>query len=78
MVNATKPGLDILHSCNVPTSHWIWDIEFESVSALKISHAQFDVLCIYATVVFGNEGPAFTLHTLSLKRFRGVHLVQKK
>ena len=31
-----------------------------SVFALKITHAQLVVQCIYATAVFGNEGPAFT------------------
>ena len=32
-----------------------------SVLALKTTHAKLVVWCIYATAVFGNEGPAFTL-----------------
>ena len=32
-----------------------------SVLALKNTHAQVVVQCFYATAVFGNEGPAFTL-----------------
>ena len=30
-----------------------------STFALKTTHAQLIVLCVYATAVFGNEGPAF-------------------
>ena len=47
MVKATKPGLDILQSCSDLASHWVEDIEFESlidvwasVFTLKITHAQ--------------------------------------
>ena len=67
MVKATKLGLDILQSCSILASHCVKDIEFESVIAvwvpvfaLKFTHAQFVVKCIYATAVFVNEGPAFT------------------
>ena len=68
MVKATKPRLDILQSCSVLASHWVKDIEFESmiaviasVFALKIAHAELVVQCIYATAVFVNEGPALTV-----------------
>ena len=47
MVKATKPVLDILQSCSLLASHWLKDVEFESmiavwasVFALKIIHAQ--------------------------------------
>ena len=56
-VLTTKPGLDGL------ASHWVRDVEFESVIAvgasvfaLKITHAQLAVLCLYTKAVFGNEG----------------------
>ena len=54
-------------------SHWVKDVEFESVFAiwasvfaLKITHAQLVVECIYTTTVFGDEGAAFTLHFLAI------------
>ena len=81
MVKETKPELDILQSCSTYTSHWIEDVEFESVIAVwasvfahKTTHAQFVVQCIYATAVFGNKGPAFTLLLLAttcLHKFHG-------
>ena len=63
MVKATEFALDILHSCSDLTSHWVKDIELESVIAvfaLIITHAQLVTQCIYATAVFSNKGPAFT------------------
>ena len=58
---ATKRGLDILQSCSGNASHWVKDVEFESVItvwasvfALKITHAQLEVQSICATAVFGN------------------------
>ena len=67
MVEATKPGLDILQSYRFLASHWVKDVESESmiavwasVFALKITHAQLVVLYINATFVFGNEEPPFT------------------
>ena len=70
MVKATKPGLEILQLCSGHASHWVKDVEFESVIAiwasffsLKITHAQLVVECIYATAVFGYTGPAFTTTT---------------
>ena len=72
MVKETKPELDILQSCSTYTSHWIEDVEFESVIAvwasvfaLRITGAQLVMQCIYATAVFGNQGPAFTYITYS-------------
>ena len=50
MVQATKPGLDILQSCSDLDSQWEKDIAFESVIAvrasvfaLKTTHAQLVV-----------------------------------
>ena len=50
MVKAAKPKLDILQSCSDHDSHWVEDIEFESVIAvwasvfaLNITHAQLVV-----------------------------------
>ena len=50
MVKATKLGLDILQSCSGHASHWVKDVEFESliavwtsVFALKFTHAQLVV-----------------------------------
>ena len=67
VVKATKHGLDILQSCSNLASHWVKDVVFESVIAvwasvfaLKITHAQLAVNCIYATAVLGNKGPEFT------------------
>ena len=72
-----QPGLDILQSCSVLVSHWVKDVEFESVIAgwasvfaLKITHVQLLVLCINATSVFDNEGPAFTFFTFKLLRLK--------
>ena len=55
MVKATKPILDILQSCSGHASHWVNDVEFESVVAvwalvfaLKITDNQLVVYCIYA------------------------------
>ena len=67
-ISCLKILLDILQSCSGNASHWVKDVEFESVIAvwasvfaLKITIAQLVVLCIYATTaVFGNEWPAFT------------------
>ena len=62
-----------------PASHWVKDIEFESVMAvwasvlaLKITHTQLVVWCIYATAVFGKEGSAFTLLTNIEQQVCGV------
>ena len=50
MVKATKPGLDVLQLCSGHASHWVEDVEFESMTdvwasvfALKITHAQIVV-----------------------------------
>ena len=50
MVKAFKPGLDIFLSCSSHASHWVKDIEFESVIvvwasvfALKMTHVQLVV-----------------------------------
>ena len=50
------------------TSHWVKNIEFESVIAvcasvfaLDTTHVLLEVKFLYATAVFGNEGAAFTL-----------------
>ena len=37
MVETTKPGLDILQSCSFLASHWVKDVEFESVIAVWAS-----------------------------------------
>ena len=58
MVKATKLGLHILQSCSVLASHWVEDVEFESVIAvwasvfaLKITHAKlFTFLCEFSQV----------------------------
>ena len=75
MAKATEPAPDFLRSCSGLASHWFKDIELESVIvvwasvfALKITHAQFLVWCIYATVVFCNDELAFTLLDNSLKK----------
>ena len=72
-VKATKPGLYISQSCSFHVSHWVEDVEFESVIAvwasvfaLKITYAQLLGSCIYATAVFGNEGPAYIFCTFKL------------
>ena len=73
MINATKPGIEIIQSFSAPASHWVKHVEFEnviavwpSVCALKTIHAHLVVSCIYATAVFGNERPAITLLTFNL------------
>lgn len=65
---ATKSGLDIFQSCNVLAFNWVKNIELESVIAvwapifaLKITHTQLEMQCIYVTTVFGYEEPAFTI-----------------
>ena len=75
MVKATKPGLDILQSCSVITSHWIMDVEFErviavwaSVFAHKTTHAQLVVSCINAIFVFDNN----TFNLLRLKQKNNI------
>ena len=67
MVKATNSRLDIPQSCSGHTSHWVKDVEFESVFAvralvfaLKITHSPVVVLCIYATAVIGNNLLYFT------------------
>ena len=62
MVKATKPGLDIIQSCSNLATHWVKDIKYESVIAvwasvfaLKFSHAQVVVQCIYATLPAASE-----------------------
>ena len=69
MVKATKPGIDIFQSCSDFSSHCVKVNDLESVIsiwasliALKNTHAQLLVWCIYATAVFGNEGPASALN----------------
>ena len=37
MVWATKIRLDIFQSCSVLSSHWVMDVEFESVIAVQTS-----------------------------------------
>ena len=71
MVKVTKPGLDILQSRSGHASHWVKDVEFESVIVvwasvftLKFTHAKLLVVCIYATTIFGNEGRAYPLFYL--------------
>ena len=58
MVKATKPMLDILQCCSVLASHWVKDFELEcvivvwaSVFALKTTHAQLVVWCIYGQLL---------------------------
>ena len=46
-----------------------------SVFAPEITYVQLEVKCIYATVVIGNEGPAFTLLYYVACPLRGKHLV---
>ena len=77
MVVVTKPGLDTLQLCSVLASHWVKDVEFESmiavwasVFALTITYAQLVVLYINATSVFCTEGPAFTFFTFNLLRLK--------
>ena len=77
MGKATKSGRDTIQSCSVLASHWVKDIEFESVVAvwasvftLEITHVQLEVFCISATSVFDNEGPAFSFFTFNLLRLK--------
>ena len=58
MVRATKPGFGILQSCSNLAPHWVKGIKLESVIAVwasvfavKITHAQLVMWCIYATIV---------------------------
>ena len=79
MVKATKPGLDILQSCSVLASHWVKNVELESVIfvwasvfAPKFTHAKLDELCSNATAVFCNEVPIFYFFNFNL-----LHLKQR-
>ena len=58
MVKETESGLDIIQPCSDHASHWVEDVEFESVIAvwasvfaLKINHAQLVAQCIYTTAL---------------------------
>ena len=66
MVKAVKPGLDIRQSCSVPASHWVKDVELETLIyflapgfALIMALTLLVVQCINATAVFSNGSPTF-------------------
>ena len=45
MSKATKPGLGILQSCRILASHWVKDVEFESVIAGRPSVFALKITC---------------------------------
>ena len=75
--HATKPEHDILQSCSVLASHWVMDVEFESVIAacasvfaLKITYSQLVVSFINATAVSSSERRTFAFFTCNLLRLK--------
>ena len=86
MIMATIPEIDILQSCSGHASHWVKDIEFESVIAvwasvfaLKITHTQLvGYLCYRRLRVTKDQHVLFfNLNLLRLKSKNNISFFVK-